>query len=431
MKSSSNVSTFVKKFTTQPFNYAIIQSIIFVILILVIVLRDPYDLYANKPLPVTIGVMSIFLLMFITYFFIVHRQSHELTTDKNVWKIFVKKFFSLITLPIAIVCVILLGLWIIKRVPQITNITAFIFKAVVVTGVIAICYILYKKFKTNTTNISNKNNRLLKLLIDIFLYIPCIMINTVEFIKAQWKITTKTEWLILGGEVVFIGVSYVLPIIYQKLVTHDGQILIGEPKYLSKKYELGTYQNLNPVDNTGDVFKYSYCISGWFNIYGMAPNMRASANEFTDIINYSNKPKIQFNVSTNTLRIQTELSHHMHPHIHGTNKDEHHDKQSATEPSSTGSKTFDVFISNDIILQKWNNIVINYDSGYMDVFLNGKLVGTKGTVSPYMKFDVVSAGANRGIEGGICNVIYYNRILSKGEININYNLLSELNPPIF
>jgi len=430
MESASKVSTFVKKFTTEPFNYAILQSIIFVILILVIVLRDPYDLYADKPLHVTMGVLFIFFLMFITYFFIDHRKSLGLTTDKSLWKIFVKKFFSLIALALAIVGVVLLGLWIIKRVPQITNITAFIFKAVVVTGVVAICYILYKKFKTNAKDIPGKNNRLLKLLIDIFLYIPCILIDTVEFIKAQWKITTKTEWLILGGEVVFIGMSYVLPIIYQKLVTHDGQILLREPKYLSNKYELVTYQNLNPADNTGDVFNYSYSISSWFNIYGMAPNMRASANEFTDIINYSNKPKIQFNVSTNTLRIQTELSHHMHPHSHDANPEEHHGKRSPTEPTSTGSKTFDVFITNDIVLQKWNNIVINYDSGYMDVFLNGVLVGTKGTVSPYMKFDVVSAGANRGIEGGICNVVYYDRILSKGEIDINYKLLSELTPPL-
>ena len=33
-ESASKVSAFVKKFTTEPFNYAILQSIIFVILIL-------------------------------------------------------------------------------------------------------------------------------------------------------------------------------------------------------------------------------------------------------------------------------------------------------------------------------------------------------------------------------------------------------------
>jgi len=43
---------------------------------------------------------------------------------------------------------------------------------------------------------------------------------------------------------------------------------------------------------------------------------------------------------------------------------------------------------------------------------------------------VVSSGANRGIQGGVCNVVYYDRILSQGEINITYKLLSELNIPL-
>ena len=91
----------------------------------------------------------------------------------------------------------------------------------------------------------------------------------------------------------------------------------------------------------------------------------------------------------------------------------------------------EIFLSKDIPYQKWNNIVINYDAGYMDVFLNGELVGTKSGVSPYMKYDSVSCGENRGVEGGICNVTYYDRILSKGKILLNYKLLSQMNPPLF
>jgi hypothetical protein len=427
LSSFSMITGFLKKFTTEPFNYAVLQSLIYITLIVVIILRDPYDLRASRPLQLTMSMLFLFFLMFITYFFIDHRKQHNLSSDNGLWKIFFKKFFSMIAFALALIGLILLGLYIIKRVPQITNITAFIFRTLVISGIVAIGYILYKKY--SKSNVPDKKNRFIKLLQDIILYLPCLIIEFAEFIKKQWNLTTKTEWLILGGEIVVIGLGFVLPIVYQKLVTHDGVILIDKPKYLSSKYELGTYQNLTPADNSGEPFKYSYSISGWFNIFGMAPNMRASANEFTDIINYSNKPRVQFNVSTNTLRIQTEISHHMQRHGHSPS-DNHHDEDKL-RAASTGSKTVDVFVTDKIELQKWNNIVINYDSGYMDVFLNGVLVGTKGTVSPYMKYDVVSSGANRGIEGGICNVVYYDRILSKGEIDINYKLLRGLNTPLF
>ena len=431
--SLNNTSDFMKKFTTEPFNYVVLQSIIFITLLLIIIFRDPFELYAKHSLEVTLGMLFLFFIMFITFFFIGHRNQFKLngrlSDDKGLWKNFIKKFFGMIAFGIAIVGVVLFGLYVIKSVPQITNITMFIFSVLVISGIIAIGYILYKRFTDNAKNIPNKNNRLIKLIKDIILYIPCILIDFVEFIKKQWNITTKTEWLILGGEVVVIGLGYLLPIVYQKLVTHDGVILLKEPKYLSSKYDLGTYQNLNPADHSGNAFNYTYSISGWFNIYGMAPNVSASANKFTDIINYSNKPRIQFNVSTNTLRIQSELSHHMHEHEHSSTT-KHHEIGGGIEVGANSSKIVDIFETKDIKLQKWNNIVINYDSGFMDVFLNGELVGTKASVSPYMKYDVVSSGANRGIQGGVCNVVYYDRILSQGEINITYKLLSELNIPL-
>ena len=377
VSSLNNTSDFMKEFTTEPFNYVVLQSIIFITLLLIIIFRDPFELYAKHSLEVTLGMLFLFFIMFITFFFIDHRKQFKskglLSDDKGLWKNFIKKFFGMIAFGIAIVGIVLFGLYVIKSVPQITNITRFIFRVLVISGIIAIGYILYKKF--SSSKVPDKNNRLIKLIKDIILYIPCILIDFVEFIKKQWNITTKTEWLILGGEVVVIGLGYLLPIVYQKLVTHDGVILLKEPKYLSNKYDLGTYQNLNPADHSGSAFNYTYSISGWFNIYGMAPNVRASANEFTDIINYSNKPRIQFNVSTNTLRIQSELSHHMHKHEHSSTT-KHHEIGEGIEVGANSSTIVDIFETKDIKLQKWNNIVINYDSCFMDVFLNGELVGT-------------------------------------------------------
>ena len=80
-------------------------------------------------------------------------------------------------------------------------------------------------------------------------------------------------------------------------------------------------------------------------------------------------------------------------------------------------------------LQTWNNIVINYDAGTMDVFLNGELIGSHPGISPFMQFEEVVAGKTRGLEGGICNVVYHPEPLSKSRITMGYRMLRDRFPP--
>ena len=46
-----------------------------------------------------------------------------------------------------------------------------------------------------------------------------------------------------------------------------------------------------------------------------------------------------------------------------------------------------------------------------------------------MKLDTLVVGHNNGINGGICNVIYFNKPLVAGQIQNLYNLLKNKTPP--
>ena len=81
-------------------------------------------------------------------------------------------------------------------------------------------------------------------------------------------------------------------------------------------------------------------------------------------------------------------------------------------------------------LQKWNNIVINYNGGTLDVFLNGELVKSSIEVVPYMTLDTLTIGEKDGINGGICNVVYFNKPLTKANIYYLYNTVKHLTPPV-
>lgn len=88
--------------------------------------------------------------------------------------------------------------------------------------------------------------------------------------------------------------------------------------------------------------------------------------------------------------------------------------------------------------QKWNQIVFNYTSSQVDLFINGHLEKTfvfnkdvdNPTLPEYLPSDVISVGSTDGLDGAICNIKYHYAPQSKGQIATSYNLLMKQNPPI-
>jgi len=170
------------------------------------------------------------------------------------------------------------------------------------------------------------------------------------------------------------------------------KILLKEPVYLSKKKVIGNYED---IGSGVGAFNYNYSISAWTFIHEQPPSLRKSSNKFTNIIDYANKPKIQFNPSTNTLRIIMS---------NGLDQDNV------------------VYETTDFNLQRWNNIVVNYDGGTLDIFINGTLVSSTNNIVPIMSYDEITAGENEGLSGGVCSVVYFPKPLTLSKIKSLYKL---------
>ena len=182
----------------------------------------------------------------------------------------------------------------------------------------------------------------------------------------------------------------------------SGKVLLREPVYLNNKKNIGGFQDFN-VDKIELEYNYNYSISCWFFIRANAPNYKKSYNKYSTVLSYGDKPKIMFNPELNKLKILMN---------NGLNK----------KPIE--------YIIDGPPLQKWNNVVINYDGGNLDIFMNSKLVRSFPSVVPYMSFDQLDVGEDKGLGGGICNVVYFPSSISRERILTNYNLLKNNNPPI-
>ena len=152
-----------------------------------------------------------------------------------------------------------------------------------------------------------------------------------------------------------------------------------------------------------DDIRYNYAISCWFFLHSNSPNFYK--DKYYSIINYSEKPNVMYNPIKNKLKIKVQ-----------------------TNTNSTREFKFD-----NIKLQKWNNLVINYVSGVLDIFMDTKLIGSFPQVIPYNSSDNLTVGdgdgVNKGLNGGICNVVFYGNVLRKKRMDFNYEYLKNKNPP--
>jgi hypothetical protein len=50
-------------------------------------------------------------------------------------------------------------------------------------------------------------------------------------------------------------------------------------------------------------------------------------------------------------------------------------------------------------------------------------------IVPYMELDAMTIGSSNGINGAICNVVYYNNVLDSNSILALYNSVKDKTPP--
>jgi len=235
-----------------------------------------------------------------------------------------------------------------------------------------------------------------------------------DYIKYQYNITTKNVWLLLIGEIILIVLWFVIPMLLHKYSTKNGLQLLKEPQYLNKESSLGTFEqlhgeNLQPEDSSEvgrAKFNYHYSLSAWFYLNPQPPNTSPVYNKYTNILTYGSKPAIEYNGQLNTLRVIVE-----------------------SEKDPGVKKRVVIYKTNKILYQRWNNIVINYDRGTMDVFVNGELVGSKESISPYMTYESITVGSVDGLNGGISNVMYFKDNLPKSYIENMYFALKGKDEP--
>jgi len=145
-------------------------------------------------------------------------------------------------------------------------------------------------------------------------------------------------------------------------------------------------------------YNYSYSISFYIYINPQSTNTSPAYAKDTELFNYAYKPVIYYNGKSQSVIIRSRTL------------------------NNKGDQLDTIYEEKNVKFQKWVFFVINYDNNIIDIFMDGKLVGSKKDVTPYFKGDKVTIGENEGIHGSIKDITYYDSIKSPQTIELLYHL---------
>ena len=230
----------------------------------------------------------------------------------------------------------------------------------------------------------------------------------------------------------------------QYYYTQGGKQLINQPLPINELTNVATYQQLNDTDK----FNYQYAMSFWVYIDALPPNTNSSYLKLTPILSYGENPCVKYEANTNTLTItvKQDIDANVNTDIKTSepNKDltpEEIETWNTLQKKSNDIKTTPIaseldkdghriiYKNTDWLLQKWNNIILNYNGGTLDVFINGELLKSAIEVVPYMKYDMLVVGADNGVTGNIANLMYFKKPLDVMSIYFLYNSFKDKIPP--
>jgi hypothetical protein len=282
-------------------------------------------------------------------------------------------------------------------------------------------------------------------IVKLLFYIPCLITDFIGYLINDFNNTPKIVGVIFILQVAVIVLYFLLPYSYRLFKYANIITLVDKPTFLTRESIVCDNDTLKinepffwfrkkvqrdiiyPSGNNGDIYLKNYTLSMWIFVNN---NVGSISNE-TPIFKYGNhsdistfgKPSITFNPDT---------------------KDK--SKMYSVYFSDTFTNEFSRY-DFAFIPQKWNYVVITYNNNIVDFFLNGELETSyhfkKTSENPqssnlpsYTLQDNITIGyggsdtGERGINGAICNVEYHKIPMTKTEVQSNYKIFGNQNPPV-
>jgi len=410
----AKTSNFLSNFTSIS-SYGSIAFLLFLIGITISIATYPGGFFSNKDM--SSSVIILILIVCILFSILLGANLFSGATNTGAASSKLNLFKKSLLVLFGIVISGLIIAWIVFNIQnysgESSSLTTLLLNIVLVILVLGF---IYKIFVVKLPVANSNKNAFFMLILNTLLYIPCIFSGIFDsiggFLFKNDNRETSGNLLMLLATVGVIIAYFKSPNLFNVINKQGGKQLVNQPVELNVSNTLGTYQELNDSEN----YDYQYALSFWFYIDTSPNNMTPSDKNFS-ILNYANKPNVFYSTKTQSLIITMDQK----------------DLEKTTDNKLIDFDEYGnriLYKNKNVLLQKWNNMILNYNGGILDIFLNGEFVKSVIGVVPYHTLDNLTIGQENGLNGGICNVVYFRHALNSMNLYFIYNVVKNHNPPV-
>ena len=300
-----------------------------------------------------------------------------------------------------------------------------LFQIVSVLIIIVALALTYKIFENNFRN----QTGIIGFLIDFIFYLPCLIIEFIQYIGKEINLTPNVVFVLFIIEILLFLAYYYIPTIISNIIHQNEIQILSNAVFLNIETVLADANDLKPIitkdpDTYLDIKtpRLNYTISMWIYLNQQYRNFtdKNTSNIFSYGSNNNYKPKISYYKNGSSV-------------VSSNSKNIYRITFAETEIAQNNSNGQNTSYDVELTSQKWNNIVVNYNSTYVDLYINGILERTfkfDYNIPLYPPTDIVTVGEKNGMDGAICNIRYYTTPLTDYQIVNMYNLFANKNPPI-
>ena len=241
--------------------------------------------------------------------------------------------------------------------------------------------ILYRVLAPMFTNV--KTPAFVELIKNVVFYLPCLFIDLIDNITG----TKRSIWILLLVEIAVIALYFLLPMLMKSKYLKIGTVLMQEPQYLNNPSSFDPDALREISEKSQELLHYAITADVWINPQPTSTSLAYTRD--TNILSFGDRLKVEYNGKSPRELIVKAMD----------------------------GKEMVVVARPQIALQRWNNIVLNYDHGTLDIFINGELVHSQQNTQ-LLSLATITAGSQNGINGGIKDVRWFDKPLTKNQIDL-------------